>query len=345
MLFSNKYNMPTPTDPQQEQDIDKLLGQVAMPAMNEADVPSLDEMIGDSRFKKKQVLKKPVESDIDLAERLKDCIVLDGEGAESLADSMRECVLQSGDKVYGATDKGIGYKDINQDRVGVNPDKNLVVVADGIGGGTNGEVAAQYLTESLLAHPGDDTTVNPHLEALDMARDRLVREKDRGRRNSSTCFASVQITNDKADTKYAKIIRVGDVKVLIIRDREIIFESIDESLTQQKLDRGEITEEEALFDSDRHIITNDLSAYSDNIDVEAPYSKPVKKGDIILIMTDGISDNLTPKEIIKWTRGTKTPEQIIQILSRLTDSQMKGGGNFKMPGKPDNRGVAVIHVS
>ena len=267
--------------------------------------------------------------------------MLDGRSVSSLAEDIREYETVSGEKVWAATDKGINYgdaDDVNQDRVGVNPDGNLVVVADGMGGYKHGDIAAQYVTESLLVNPDN------HLKGLDVCRDRLVREQDPDARNSKTCFASVQITKNKLDQKYAKIVRAGDVKVLILRGSEIVHESKDENATQKKLDEGKITKEQAPYDDERHLVTNWVSAYSDNKDIEIPNSIRVNKGDIIIVITDGISDNLTPQEIIKYTRGAK-PNEIIHVLSRLTNMQMTGKGKFKMPGKPDNRGAVVIQIN
>lgn len=289
---------------------------------------------------------------------LKASEVLDGKGLNSLAEDIHEYTLRSGDKVYGATDKGIDYKDTNEDRVGVNPEGNLIVVADGMGGYKHGDIAAQYLTESLLANPDD------HLKGLDVCRNKLVKEKDPDKRKSMTCFASVQITEDDTGKKYANILRAGDVKVLIIRNNEVIYKSKDESLTQQKIDKGMITPDQALYDHERNIVTNWVSAYSDNKSIEIPFSKPVQKGDIVLIYTDGISDNIQPDEIITLTKG-KNPEDIIPTISEETGERMENwrktyelteeeGGReklkqfydgFKSAPKPDNRGVAVIQIN
>jgi hypothetical protein len=73
-----------------------------------------------------QALEKPV--------TLKEPEILDGAGLNSLAEDIREYKTASGDMIWAATDKGINYKDHNEDRVGVSPQDNMAVVADGMGG-------------------------------------------------------------------------------------------------------------------------------------------------------------------------------------------------------------------
>ena len=76
--------------------------------------------------------------------------ILDGEEVEDFAVSPHYFRLGSGDEVIAGTDKGINYKDYNEDRVVVSPEGNFIAVIDGMGEYGKGDRAAEILARSLL---------------------------------------------------------------------------------------------------------------------------------------------------------------------------------------------------
>ncbi len=310
----------------------------------------------------KALLQSDVKEDGDTA-ALKKPEIIDGKGLLSLKEGIRTYETASGDFIAASTDRGINYsKPVNQDRVGIHPKANLAVVADGIGGTDNGELAAQILTETFLKYP--DSHPN---EVINICKYIMKQGRDLYG-NSGACFAAVKINENDAGNKSITISRVGDVKVLVFKKGHLAHESCDESWVQAMVEMGSINADEALYHTMRKVVLNKVSvsekrrggnALHDT--VEAPYSIEVKNGDIILVMSDGISDNLTPDEIQGLIKG-KSPEEIIEVLSDITDERMKNhkeitantpdreksgkfSDRYKSEPKPDNRGVAVIQIN
>ena len=255
-----------------------------------------------------QALEKPV--------TLKEPEILDGAGLNSLAEDIREYKTASGDMIWAATDKGINYKDHNEDRVGVSPQDNMAVVADGMGGYGKGDEAAQIAVEAFQDYPEDPN------EAAKSASQLM---KSEGIGSGGACYASAKITEDQGQ-KYVNISKAGDVKVMIIENGQLIWESHDDSTVQELLDIDDpknpfkITEDQALYHPSRNVVTNCISSDKNSIQVLKPMA--VNKGTIVLLLTDGVIDNMTPKEIVKKIRGAKG-RQIIQVISNITDRRMR----------------------
>ncbi len=278
--------------------------------------------------------------------------ILDGEGLNSLSEDIREFTLLLGDKVYGATDKGVEYKGWNEDRVGINPEDNVVIVADGMGGMSQGDEAAQCVVEAFL-----DWGTNP-TDAATCASGLMTTE---GIDQGGACYISAHITKIDGQ-KYINLSQAGDVKAIIIRDEQLIFESKDQSYVQHLVNKGAISENEALSHPQRNMVMNAITKTKHEPRVYQPI--PVNNDDIVIIMTDGISDNIQSDELLTLIKG-KSTKDIIPTLSEETDDRMKNcekikdltdknGGRFKLgkyydgfksEPKKDNRGIAIIEIS
>jgi len=290
--------------------------------------------------------------------KLKKPEILDGAGLESLDEDIREYKTASGDKIYAATDKGVDYsKDRNEDRVAVSPRDNMAAVIDGVGGADDGDKAAQFLAESLLKFPNNPVNA---VEVASRQMELTQIDKDGG-----ACFASVRIINGDNGQKSVEIAKAGDVKVLIFREGNLIWESKDDSLMQIRLETGTATEDEALYVGGGNIVTNAITADAteSNFELQPPVS--VQKGDLVMLLSDGVTDNAVPKEIGQLVKQGLGPKQIIQALSSITGRRMENkddildatetmGGRDKLGvfsdgflsrPKADNRGVVIFEIN
>jgi protein phosphatase len=288
--------------------------------------------------------------------KLKPSEILDGTGVDSLDEDIREYQTASGDKIYAATDEGINYsKGRNEDRVVVAPAENLAVVIDGMGGMGSGDKAAQFAAEAFVNNPEDLITAATSAGA---------RIKNENLGSAGACYASARIIQ-MGDQKFLEVSKAGDVKVLIFEKDELVWESKDDSLMQIWLESGNITEDKALYTDGGNIVTNAITAESEesNFELQPPVS--VKKGDLVLVLSDGVTDNIIPKEIGHLVKQGLSPKQIIQALSGITGKRMENredilydtenmGGREKLGvysdgflsrPKTDNRGIAIIEIN
>lgn len=201
--------------------------------------------------------------------------------------------------IYQASRKGARRS--NQDRVGhsYTRDTLMLVVADGMGGHLNGEVAAQiavqYLSEAFKREAAPRLTDPPgflrrgmesaHFAIGDYARSRSLPESPR-----TTCVACVVQDN------VAYWAHAGDSRLYHIRDGAIQARTRDHSRVQALIDQGRIREEAAAVHPERNKIWNCLGG-THLPQVEISRRTPLYAGDTILLCSDGLWGPLSPRII------------------------------------------------
>lgn len=203
----------------------------------------------------------------------------------------------------------LGARKINQDRVGYcySRDALLMVVADGMGGHLNGElasqIAVQYLTELFRREArtrlGDPARFlhhglnDAHEAILDCVRTRNLPEAPR-----TTCVACV-VQDGIATWAHA-----GDSRLYHVRDGKILLQTRDHSKVQWLVDTGQLREEAASRHPERNKVLNCLGG-SRPPQVDLSHSNWLADGDALVLCTDGL-----------W--GALTPGMIASVLSKKT---------------------------
>ena len=149
-----------------------------------------------------------------------------------------------------AQDTRRGARSMNQDRVGHARAEEalLMIVADGLGGHLHGEIAAQIALEHVqaaFAAEARPRLPNPeifllraiggaHAAILHEARSKSLRETPR------TCIAACVVQQGHAYWAH-----IGDCRVYLLREGQILARTRDHSLVQSLVDQGRIREEAA----------------------------------------------------------------------------------------------------
>ncbi len=276
--------------------------------------------------------------------------VLDGGDADSLAASLRMFDMPYA-RVAAATDKGVEYKDRNEDRVAVYAPGNFVAVVDGMGGYKNGREAADILANALARYPEDPS------EAVWDARKRMSHLGS----NDGAVFVSGRILVQGNNRRYLEVRQAGDARLLVARPHgSIAFCTKDQGVTQYKVDKGEITPDEALYDRERHLILEYVSKSHGH-----PYAYRrvlLTKGDRVYLCSDGIGDNLTSQETVDIGKD-RNLEQTMRLISDITRDRMQASirmaaevtdgrrrreGRFSdgylLQPKRDNRALAIMDI-
>jgi serine/threonine protein phosphatase PrpC len=142
-----------------------------------------------------------------------------------------------------------------------------------------------------------------------------------------------------ADEDSARSFHVGDSSALLIGQRgKLKFQTIAHSPTGFAVEAGFLEETEALFHSERHVVSNFLGDSEMRIDVGA--STRFAQFDTLVVASDGLTDNVRVDEITKAVR--KGP--ITSALQRLTleARQRMLGADSGQPCKPDDLTVLLM---
>lgn len=212
----------------------------------------------------------------------------------------------------------------------------LFMVADGMGGAAAGEIASEMAVEIVQSElqemlcegdaPDEErfataikratASANAHIHAF-----AVEHPEYRGMGTTAT------VAGILGDTLY--LAQVGDSRAYLVRGgvgRQI---TKDQSLMQKLIEAGEMTEEEAEQSERRNIILQALGPEA-NIKVDLTH-QPVRRGDVLVLCSDGLSGQVRADEIARVVSGEK---DLSAACSRLIELANESGG-------PDNITVVV----
>ncbi len=193
----------------------------------------------------------------------------------------------------------------------------LLILADGMGGHSYGELAAQITIKTYLhafseeAKPGvqepeaflSRVMRKAHENILQFAQDQKLLGYP-----GTTCVAAL-IQDGKVCWAHA-----GDSRVYLLRNNRVAAVTHDHSIVQQRADLGLISEEQMKTHPDRHKITNCLGAEGASFFVESEPSKELQQGDVVMLCSDGLWGSLSPTDISKSLMVKPLPEALEQLM-------------------------------
>ncbi|WP_027868899.1 Stp1/IreP family PP2C-type Ser/Thr phosphatase [Eubacterium sp. AB3007] len=225
------------------------------------------------------------------------------------------------------TDRG-RVRSNNEDACYVMPRDKVFVVADGVGGSKSGEIASRTCVNGIVGYVRD----HPLSE---MKTQHDIREY------FNRCIKDVNFTVLESSQRYEEnrgmattvvvsyvhnnmlhIVNVGDSRCYVYRQGELTQITEDHTYVNSLVKAGVITRKQARKHENKNMITRAIGA---EYRVEADqFVTPVSKGDIVLMCTDGLYDELSSEEI-----SAKLGEEISMsdMCCDLIDMANEHGGN------------------
>lgn len=235
-------------------------------------------------------------------------------------------------KTFSKTDVGMRRK-VNQDYIFVSDQPvgnipNLLIVADGMGGHNAGDFASRFVVEALrseLAVSEEDGPEAMFRKAIESANSRLLEEakKDASLEGMGTTLIVATVIEH---TLY--FANVGDSRLYLLND-EIKQLSRDHSWVQEMVRLGGLKAEDAKNHPDKNIITRAIGIKA-GVEVDF-FQYRVKRGDIILMCTDGLTNMVEDEEIFQIVKSSR---DVVEAVERLIEKANSNGGR-------DNIGVIV----
>lgn len=235
-------------------------------------------------------------------------------------------------KVFSITDVG-RIRQMNQDYVFATDEPlgslpNLLVVADGMGGHKAGDFASKFTVETLKEELKLSLNEGPKevlMDAVQVVNHKLIQtaETDIKLDGMGTTLVAATVIDH---TLY--FINVGDSRLYLI-NKDIKQISRDHSLVEEMLRLGGISEEEAKNHPDKNIITRAIGV-KENVEADF-YEFALKKGDVVLMCTDGLSNMVSEDEIFAIVKGAR---DIVEAGQLLINRANENGGK-------DNIGIVL----
>ncbi len=211
----------------------------------------------------------------------------------------------------------------------VGPHGAVFAVCDGMGGAAAGEIASQLAVDIIYERMVDGLDKSPASSRDELAR-RLVHsveaaglrifqdaKLDRTRRGMGTTVTASALVDD-----HVFFAQVGDSRGYILRGGVLTQVTRDQSLVNQLIEAGQLTEEEAETFEHNNIILQALGT-SDTVQVDLTYAD-VRRGDMMLLCSDGLSGMVRFDEIRDIMRSSQEP---LDICKALTERANQAGGH------------------
>ena len=236
-------------------------------------------------------------------------------------------------KSFSITDVGM-VRQVNQDYVystdnPIGPLSNLFVVADGMGGHQAGDYASKFTVELLkreIAQSDEEDIERLLVKSIKIANRELIKtaDSDPALKGMGT---TIVVSTIKDQMMY--FANVGDSRLYLI-NQGITQLSKDHSLVEEMVRLGGIKPEEAKTHPDKNIITRAIGA-KDKVQVDF-YEHRLKKDDIILMCTDGLSNMVEDDELFHIVQGGR---DIVESAQSLVNAAKENGGT-------DNIGLVLV---
>lgn len=216
-------------------------------------------------------------------------------------------------------------------------EKNIYVLADGLGGHGKGEVASRIVAEEICSLFDDKTDKDDLFlnRCMCAAQKKLLGEKNRQASADKMKTTAVVLYINGNSASYAHI---GDSRLYRFEKNKIISRTIDHSVTQMLALAGDIKEKDIRHHEDRNKL---LRAMGDEWDEENPeyqideINAEISTDTSFLLCSDGFWEYITEKKMTKIMKKKLNAEL---TLNKMLEVVRKNGKGFNM----DNYSAVLI---
>ena len=226
-------------------------------------------------------------------------------------------------------------RELNEDSLFVENYENftLGIIADGMGGHNAGEIASMYavngIKEAVSCEDMAEDTEEKLLSAFAKVNKDIYKKAvtTRGLIGMGTTLTAAVILNNKISVAH-----VGDTRAYIFSGDNVKQITNDHSYVEELKRMGRITEEEAKTHPGRNQLTRAVGT-EDSVRIDV-FTEEIKKGDIILLTSDGLTNMLDDERIAEILK--ESPGLSHAVEDMIYEANENGG--------PDNISVIALKV-
>ena len=240
---------------------------------------------------------------------------------------------------WGVTDPGCARTQ-NQDAYHIEQlDKNtlLCAVCDGMGGAKSGNIASTLAVEVFVQEVKRTWQVGMDLEESDqMLRNAIKLANftvfDQAKQFEEFSGMGTTLVAAFVHGKYATIVNIGDSRAYSVKADGVRQLTVDHSLVQMMVSRGELTQEQARSYPGKNLITRAIG--TEQILECDIFHRRMEEGECLLLCTDGLSNLVDEQEILfEIIHGIDKKSSCEQLLKIA-----------KNRGAPDNVTCVLIQI-
>jgi serine/threonine protein phosphatase PrpC len=227
-----------------------------------------------------------------------------------------------------------GNRKHNEDRLGVRADQDsvILVLADGMGGHAQGELAAETLVTTILDAFNREskplTRPDKFLHrAIKQAHDAVMDEgfkQDPPTTPCTTCVVCI------VQDGYAWWAHVGDSRLYLLRDGVIEYHTRDHSHVEDLLRKGEIKESQVENHPMRNYLTQCIGGKINYPEISVSKRTWLNKGDMLLLCSDGLWNGLDESQLSSGLHGDNLDQLSDQLAYLAEQETFPGSDNISL---------------
>ena len=234
-----------------------------------------------------------------------------------------ECTARGRENLgtYGESRIGLVRK-VNEDSFYISRERNVLAVADGMGGYVGGEIASKTAVDAVAYYFKNFTFAAPvQLEkAIQYANSCILSKTaiDPSLSGMGTTLSVVTLARH-----YAFWGHVGDSRIYLYRDGALRQVSVDHTIVQALREKRQLTEEEIQHHPQRHVLTRAVGV--DDMLLVDSGAFEVRPKDRILICSDGLTSFIEENTLTDAVGNYDKTER--DIINYLFDRVYQNGAN------------------
>lgn len=204
----------------------------------------------------------------------------------------------------------VGTRENNEDSldIQIRDGALLAVVADGLGGCENGELASRMAVETIFQELESQQCDEEVLAySLIHASQAILDAHTSGQ----TTVAALWLNGNQGAEAH-----VGDSRVYQFRNGRILFQSEDHSLVQMAVNVGELSSDALRHHKDRNKLFRVLGEENETPKVDSAELE-ILPGDRFLLCSDGFWEPVTEEAMLRTLAETDTAEQWLEAMKQI----------------------------
>ncbi len=232
-----------------------------------------------------------------------------------------------------------GSREINEDSIATRSkpaEQYFFVLADGLGGHGQGEVASAMAVEGACAVFSENQSNSEEMlrECMKQAQSSIREEiKRQGLKDELKTTLNL-LYMDGVNARWA---HVGDSRLYLFKKSKYILRTLDHSVPQMLVSQGEIREQDIRNHEDRNRLIRVLGMEQEipRFDLSEPLR--LEDGMVFLLCSDGFWELIEEKDMMKYLKRANTPEEWLQAMEQTV---LRNGHDRNM----DNYSAIAVFV-
>jgi protein phosphatase len=234
-------------------------------------------------------------------------------------------------RAVGLSDVGM-MRSHNEDCFDIDPQSQMFVVADGMGGHSHGEIASRIAVEAIrdfVRSTADQDKTWPFVydarlqrhsnrlkAAIRIAHDKVLRAI---RQDGSLHGMGTTVVGILVQDGIAAVAHVGDSRAYRLRDGRLELLTQDHTWVNEQVVAGYLSEEQARSHPLKNVVTRALGGDSEvAVDVR---EWEIQTGDLFLLCSDGLTTMLGDAEIVELLRSQSDLDLACRTLVRSANAR------------------------